>query len=121
MWSTRRKTGIVVAFAVSLIVVSAGIVGMGQVASALPAPASLAPAPNLTGTASSCAVGSIPEYPGFDPVNHEIYVPNYGSGNVSVKTTQCKNAGSIALPSGAQPSGAIFQPIGDLWPSPTAR
>jgi DNA-binding beta-propeller fold protein YncE len=61
-------------------------------------------------TATTCAVGSGPGYPGYDPVSHDIYVPNELSGNISVLSATCHRVGSVSLPSGAEPISAAFDP-----------
>jgi len=58
----------------------------------------------------SCAVGSEPTLPGFDPVTHDVYVPNFNSDNISVLSGSCKLVGTIGLPSGAEPEQAVFDP-----------
>ncbi|MFI5417782.1 MAG: YncE family protein [Candidatus Lutacidiplasmatales archaeon] len=57
-----------------------------------------------------CAVGTKPVRPGFDPVNHYVYVPNYGSANITVLSGTCTLVGTITLPSGSQPVSAAFDP-----------
>jgi len=58
----------------------------------------------------SCAVGSEPTWPAYNPVNHDIYVPNFNSGNISVISGSCKLVATIKLPAGAEPEQAVFDP-----------
>ena len=58
----------------------------------------------------ACDVGDSPTIPGYDPVTREMYVPNFGSGNISVLSGTCKVVGTIPLPSGAEPVQAVFDP-----------
>jgi len=57
-----------------------------------------------------CTVGTTPEFPAYDPVNHDVYVPNLGAGDVSVLNRQCGVIKTIPFPSGAQPRAAAFDP-----------
>lgn len=59
----------------------------------------------------SCSVGTQPEQPAYDPVNHYIYVPNSGSGNVTVVRPPCTVVATITLPSGSAPTGAVFNSL----------
>jgi DNA-binding beta-propeller fold protein YncE len=69
----------------------------------------LAPVPSPGGPAA-CGVGLDPYFPGFDPVNNEIYVPNFGSGNLSVVAAPCTVVATITFPPGAEPYAAAFDP-----------
>jgi DNA-binding beta-propeller fold protein YncE len=68
------------------------------------------------GTSSSatsfvtCAVGSQPSVPAYDPVNHYIYVPNIGSNNISVIRAPCLVVATIPLPGHSDPYSAVFDP-----------
>ncbi|MGC2034649.1 MAG: YncE family protein [Thermoplasmata archaeon] len=65
---------------------------------------------------AKCKVGIGPQDPAYDPVNHEIYVPNAGSSNISVVKAPCTKAGNIKLPassSGTYPVAAAFDPAHD--------
>jgi DNA-binding beta-propeller fold protein YncE len=59
---------------------------------------------------TSCSVGAAPQYPTFDPVNHEIYVPNINSANLTILNGACKLVATVILPAGAQPFAAAFDP-----------
>jgi DNA-binding beta-propeller fold protein YncE len=61
-------------------------------------------------TYTACPVGSDPFLPGYDPVTHDMYVPNLLSGNISVIGGTCTSVGTITLPAGAQPMQAAFNP-----------
>jgi len=69
-------------------------------------PASQA-APDLTAT---CGSGDAPLSAGYDPVTHEMYVPNFDSNSITVFKGTCTLAGTITLPTGAQPAGVAFSP-----------
>ena len=69
--------------------------------------------PVASGT--SCATGTNPSYQAYDPVNHDVYVPNAGSGTVSILSGSCKVVATItSLPSGARPVGAGFNPSNNM-------
>lgn len=68
-----------------------------------------APSPPTTNP-TKCVTGSEPEFPGYDPVTHEVYVPNALSSNITVLSGTCTYAGSISLPAGAFPVMAAFDP-----------
>ena len=61
-------------------------------------------------TPTSCATGSGPYYPAYDPVDHDVYVPNFDSGSISVFNGSCHLVGTVTLPSGASPEAAAFDP-----------
>lgn len=61
-------------------------------------------------TTNSCGVGNQPDQPAWDPSNHYLYVPNQVSDNVTVVTPNCKTVTSIALPTGADATSAVFDP-----------
>jgi hypothetical protein len=68
-------------------------------------------APALPGTApKTCTVGKQPGFPGYDPVNHEMYIPNSLSSNITVFKGTCTKVGTIKLPSGSFPLQAAFDP-----------
>jgi DNA-binding beta-propeller fold protein YncE len=58
----------------------------------------------------SCPVGVLPGIPAFDPSDHELYVPNEDSGNISILSTSCREIGSINLSAGAGPSAIVYDP-----------
>lgn len=59
---------------------------------------------------ASCGVGTNPTYLAYDPVNHEVYVPNAVSSNVSVIKAPCTVVANITLPYGSEPVAAAFDP-----------
>ena len=59
-----------------------------------------------------CGVGTTPHYPAYDPVNHDVYVPNVNSDNVTV-LSGCKVVATVGLPSGSGPWAAAFDPVND--------
>lgn len=59
---------------------------------------------------AKCKVGAAPADPAYDPVNHEIYVPNSQSNNISIVKAPCTVAATIKLPSGSDPTAAAFDP-----------
>jgi YVTN family beta-propeller protein len=77
----------------------------------VPFAASLSVGPSVTLT--SCPTGKDPYAAGYDPVNHFVYVPNFGSGNVTVLQGMCTQVATITLPSGAEPAAAAFDPTND--------
>jgi DNA-binding beta-propeller fold protein YncE len=58
-----------------------------------------------------CAVGLEPNFPGYDPVNHYVYVPNLLSHNVSVLQADCRLVGTIYLGLSSLPFAAAFDPL----------
>jgi DNA-binding beta-propeller fold protein YncE len=69
-----------------------------------------ASSPRATTPFTKCTVGSGPEFPGYDPINHYMYVPNVGSANISVLRGTCTLVTTIKLPPGAEPYMATFDP-----------
>jgi DNA-binding beta-propeller fold protein YncE len=61
----------------------------------------------------SCFTGSFASQPVYDPVTHNIYVLNQGSGNISVVAPPCSVVGTISLPSGASPIAGAFDEAND--------
>ncbi len=69
------------------------------------------------GAVPICFTGDTPRDPGYDPVTHEMYVPNEGypgepdgAPNITVLNETCHRVGTISLPSGAIPIQAAFNP-----------
>ena len=61
----------------------------------------------------TCFTGGHPRDPGYDPVTHEVYVPNEGSPglpNITVYSQTCQLVGTISLPSNSIPWQAAFDP-----------
>jgi YVTN family beta-propeller protein len=77
---------------------------------ALAAPLESESALTTAGLKATCTVGTDPEYSGYDPVTHEIYVPNELAGNISVLKGMCTLIGTITLPPGSEPFQAAFDP-----------
>jgi len=78
----------------------------GQVAGRL-TPAGVA---TVTAGPTTCTTGSGPYYPAYDPVNHDVYVPNLDAGTITVLNGTCNLVGTITLPTGASPEAAAFSP-----------
>lgn len=57
-----------------------------------------------------CTVGKDPEVAGYDPVTHNMYIPNAMSGTVTVFSGKCTLVKTIKLPSGSDPIQAAFDP-----------
>jgi DNA-binding beta-propeller fold protein YncE len=64
----------------------------------------------LVASGTSCAVGTNPHSPTYDPVNHYIYVPNGGSHNLSILTGSCKLVKTVTFKTGSMPVAAAFNP-----------
>jgi DNA-binding beta-propeller fold protein YncE len=64
--------------------------------------------------AATCSVGIDPTVSGYDPVNHEMYVPNEFSGTVSVLRGNCTHIGTVKLHSSPAPWQAAFDPANNL-------
>jgi DNA-binding beta-propeller fold protein YncE len=96
----RKRVGQLLGVAIAL-----GVLGL--VASL---PGTLAAGVTAGTTPTKCVVGNGPEFPGYDPVNHYMYVPNSGSSDISVLKGTCTLVGTISLPAGAYPVMAAFDP-----------
>lgn len=57
----------------------------------------------------TCSPGGLAGVPGYDPVTHEMYVPN--EYTVIVYKGTCTLVGSVTLPTGAEPISAVFDPV----------
>lgn len=67
----------------------------------------------IVATDASCVGGDSPVVPGYDPVNHDVYVPNEGLAgepSISVFNGTCNLVKTISLGSGAEPWQAAFDP-----------
>ncbi|MGC2289148.1 MAG: YncE family protein [Thermoplasmata archaeon] len=121
VWKVGAMLAVVGAIAVAVLM----IVPAGSLAHPVVVATSTAPHLGLTGAAnvasaaakatkvtkhSTCTVGNGPALSGYDPVTHTVYVPNQGSGTITVLKGTCTVAGTIALPAGAAPSAAAFDP-----------
>jgi DNA-binding beta-propeller fold protein YncE len=113
--AARRRIWIA-ASSVALIAVVAAVL-----AAALATPSASTPGRiELFATPTSCPVGYDPGVPAFNPVNHDLYVPNTGSGNVTVLTPSCHSLASISLPVMAGPSAIVYDPAdNDLYVTDT--
>jgi DNA-binding beta-propeller fold protein YncE len=104
--NSKRKVvfigALVVAIAAGMVLTS-GLAAVVQGAVAPTANAALA-------TPTSCRVGHDPTIPAYDPVDHEVYVPNEGSGNITVIKGTCTVAATITLPRTSEPFAAAFDP-----------
>ena len=58
---------------------------------------------------SSCGVGSGPLFDAYDPVTHDLYIPNSGSANLTILTDACKLVKSLSF-KGGEPIAAAFNP-----------
>jgi YVTN family beta-propeller protein len=70
-----------------------GVLAAGAVAKAAP---------------TTCRVGNGPEFPGYDPDNPDLYVPNAKSDTITVPSGKCTLVKSISLPTGGYPVMAVF-------------
>jgi DNA-binding beta-propeller fold protein YncE len=92
-----------------VLAIGAGMVltsGLAAVVQGAVAPAANAP----LATPSSCRVGHDPGIPAYDPVDHEVYVPNEGSSNITVIKGTCTVAATLTLPKTSEPTAAAFDP-----------
>ena len=97
----------------SVVVVAVVVLGALLLVGWLPGVSAAQPSIRAASGVTACGVGNGPEFPGYDPVNHEVYVPNAKSGNITILSGTCKHVGSIKLPSGAYPVYAAFDPQND--------
>ena len=65
----------------------------------------------LASKSDPCTVGSFPGQPGYDPVTHEMYIPNVASHSITVLTGTCTVKATITLGSESEPYGAAFYPL----------
>src|ERR1700691_1371395 len=71
-------------------------------------PGTMAAQPPARASPTSCTVGKGPEFPGYDPVSHRIYVPDGLNGTITVLKNTCTTVATINLPGGAYPVMAAF-------------
>jgi len=104
-----------VALAIVTVVVfsSAWASGLGWARSSNAGPTSEAPLQVASSLKTPCVTGYSPQFPVYDPVDHDIYVPNYNSANISVFTEACKSVGIITLAAHADPVAGVFDPQND--------
>ena len=60
---------------------------------------------------TTCPAGSEANFDGYDPVDHDIYVPNALSRSLSILSGACKVLATLTFPSKALPYAAAFDPI----------
>jgi DNA-binding beta-propeller fold protein YncE len=70
----------------------------------------------------TCPTSEYPEYPAYDPVNHWVYVPEFGAfgttpqPNVLILDNGCRVVGTVELPKQSAPTWAVFDPSnGDVY------
>ncbi|MGA8275756.1 MAG: YncE family protein, partial [Thermoplasmata archaeon] len=73
------------------------------------AASSATPPPPLTHAKCAINVGGIPQFATYDPVNHDLFVPNQGTANLSI-ISGCKVIATVTFPAGAQTWGSGFDP-----------
>jgi DNA-binding beta-propeller fold protein YncE len=93
----------------SAVLMAIPFVGETRLAAPSGAHDALAPLPAVTPD-THCAVGSNPHFAAYDPVDHEVYVPNSGSSNRSILNGTCSVVATISFPSGAVTYAAGFDP-----------
>ncbi|MGC2035212.1 MAG: YncE family protein [Thermoplasmata archaeon] len=83
----------------------------GTARSTPPGPRAAGVEPSMMATKdSACAVGSDPVFPGYDPIDQYVYVPNYGSGSLDILNAACQHLTTITFSSGSGPESAAFDP-----------
>lgn len=112
VWKTGAMLATVAAIAVALLmIVPAGSLAHPGLAVAARVSAASTPIGALErAKPKSCTVGSGPDRAAYDPVTHTMYVPNTGSGTITVLKGACTLVGTISLPTGAYPVMAAFDP-----------
>jgi DNA-binding beta-propeller fold protein YncE len=70
----------------------------------------LVPSQGPVAAGTSCAAGSGPEYPAYDPVSHDIYVPDFTGDSLYILNGACQLVDLIHFKSGAEPVEAAFNP-----------
>jgi len=107
----RRWTGVFLSGMVG-VVLTVAVLSLSSAAAAPihSSPARLMAKSSVNKFVSKCGVGASPNADAYDPVDHEIYVANEFSRNVSVVKAPCKVVATIKLPSGASPYAAAFDP-----------
>jgi DNA-binding beta-propeller fold protein YncE len=103
--AARRRRWMVVGLVALMTVVAAVL------AAALAAPSGSTPARLVMfSVPASCPVGTGPGVPAYNPTNHDLYVPDKGSGNITVLKDNCLAVASIRLPVMAGPSAIVYDP-----------
>jgi DNA-binding beta-propeller fold protein YncE len=69
--------------------------------------------PNSVAPDPSCMVGTAPSLDAYDPVTHELYVPNAISGDLSI-LSGCTEVATVTFPVGAHPYAAAFDPTNNF-------
>jgi DNA-binding beta-propeller fold protein YncE len=90
-------SGLVVAVGVLLLLVAAPVAGA-------------TPLPAKNKAIAHCSVEVGPEFPAYDPADKETYVPNRNNATISVIEGTCTVVATIALPQGAGPIQAAYDP-----------
>jgi DNA-binding beta-propeller fold protein YncE len=97
----------VVAIAVVMLLPSAFAQSLDKLSVSTSGPPGLsAAASRLAGT---CTVGDGPQYLAYDPNNHDMYVPNYEVGTITVLNQTCHHVGTISI--GGNPWQAAYDPL----------
>jgi DNA-binding beta-propeller fold protein YncE len=106
-WADRKRK--IVFIGALVLAIGAGMVLTSGLAAVVQG--AVAPAANAAlETPTSCRVGHDPGIPAYDPVDHEVYVPNEGSSNITVIKGTCTVAATITLPRTSEPTAAAFDP-----------
>jgi DNA-binding beta-propeller fold protein YncE len=101
--SATISAGVLVgAIAIVLVLIAPGF------AAATAGTSSTAAVPAVLPTCAS--VGSFPSFPAYDPVTHDLYVPNQLSRNVSIVGPGCALVATVLLPPLSDPIAAAFDP-----------
>lgn len=109
----RRSVGTILVIAGALLLAIPMSSAIGQPASGTATGARTHPSPSVT-SGAHCVVGTNPYFPAYDPVSHDVYVPNLGSASISILSGTCKLVGKVTLPAGAEPAAAGFNPSNNL-------
>jgi DNA-binding beta-propeller fold protein YncE len=122
---TARKSAALVAVAavavVALMILSAGYTSASAVrsnsaaGSGLPQKATFSSTPTMLAKSKlkHFTVGEGPNRAAYDPVNHDLYVPESTAHQVQVFSSKNKLVGTVALPSGSYPGAAAFDGSND--------
>jgi len=81
---------------------------LGALGSALAAPSPAAKV--VTGTATSFATGKGPDRMAYNPVNHDLYVPDQSASVVQIFNSTNARVATVHLPVDSYPSAAAFYP-----------
>jgi DNA-binding beta-propeller fold protein YncE len=67
----------------------------------------------LPSVSTHCPVGYDPAFPAYNPTNHDLYVPNQLSSNVSIIAPNCATLATITFAAHSDPYAAVFDPSND--------